>query len=106
MSNAVCTKCGKEYSWHARRGARLADFLSPCCNAPGRAVSHLTQQPRKRIYCPECHRAGLRTTDGMGNRGHHVIHDGQTIWEGWITGHAWCTRCKKWVKPVFREVKI
>ena len=30
MSNAICTVCGKEKHWHARRGSRLADLRCEC----------------------------------------------------------------------------
>lgn len=38
MASAICTVCDGRCTWPGRRGAKLADFRSPCCSAPMRAV--------------------------------------------------------------------
>ena len=34
MANVICKKCGEHRRYSARRGTKLAEMRSPCCNAP------------------------------------------------------------------------
>ncbi len=38
MASAICTVCEGRCIWPGRRGAKLADFRSPCCSAPMRGL--------------------------------------------------------------------
>ena len=100
MSNAICTKCGREYNWPARRGSKLIDNPSPCCHASGRAVGNHKAPPTK--VCPDCGKAGLWYRKAMLIP--ELYHQRMKLFEGELGGemytYLYCPRCEKWVKPV------
>lgn len=57
MPYAVCTDCGKGCSYRAKRGDRLEDQRSACCEAPMRAFT----TGRKAVQCYACKLLGIRT---------------------------------------------
>lgn len=93
MSNATCTKCGKEYNWHAYRGSRLKDWPSPCCSAPGKAVGTHKAPPKE--ICPGCGKAGLWYRKALLDPEIYKLRTG-----GSTSGTLYCSRCRKWVKPI------
>jgi len=57
MAIAVCTGCGKHFHWYGGRGRRLADIVSPCCNAKakGKPVEHKWRERRPYITAHVTH---------------------------------------------------
>ena len=66
MANAVCDNCKGKLSWHAGRGARLADLRCPLCGGPLRAARHGTSGPE---------------IDERGFRVHHPHPDEDLNWD-------------------------
>ncbi len=97
MSNATCTKCGKEYNWHAQRGMRLADCPSPCCHAPGRAVGEHKAPPKK--ICPECGKGGLWWRKAIRDPEIYKLRDLEGFDYRRKFLAMYCPRCEKWVIP-------
>ena len=76
MSTAICTKCGKTVTWHARRGTRLSDLRCECGSELRRAIFNNGQwvqlQPRNRTTtckryqtCEVCERKVLSLRTAM-----------------------------------------
>jgi hypothetical protein len=111
MSRAICTVCGKEYSWHGSRGSRLKDNPSPCCNAPGKANRYSPVIPKVIKKCPDCGKAGLwwakalraGLRNGDSYVGEHVLGGNVPLHQ---RGGLYCPRCQKWIIPVKEVQKI
>ena len=94
MSNAICTKCGLEYNWHARRGSSLKDNNCPHCGAPGKAVGTHKAPPKE--ICPDCGKAGLWFRKALLDPEICKLRTGGSA----SLLNMYCPRCRKWVKPV------
>ncbi len=65
MATAVCTTCGAETSWSARRGSTLAEVRCATCGGALRGKTAGAASPRKgqRAHtCAACGRRGFRMT--------------------------------------------